>query len=177
MKKYDFSNSICALKKGKVLKMGVSTLLLIMFAIMFWIARIAIALVSQAGFNILGIVPMNLTYEIILIFITVLCLILIAKRKLLGSIIYLLSYGYYFGMDILNRVGGLASGEGMTLENTANIVVSFVGVVLAVAILLDSIVLKAKKGKPKNKKTDWFYGNEEFDRKFDERADRNEYKF
>ena len=30
---------------------------------------------------------------------------------------------------------------------------------------------------PKDKKTDWFYKNEQFDRKFDERADRNEYKF
>ena len=30
----------------------------------------------------------------------------------------------------------------------------------------------------KNKrKTDWFYKNEQFDRQFDDRADRNQYKF
>ena len=27
------------------------------------------------------------------------------------------------------------------------------------------------------KKEDWFYANEQYDRKFDERADRNQYKF
>ena len=63
------------------------------------------------------------------------------------------------------------------MENTANVFFSAIGILLAVAILLDAIVLKARKGKPKKQKTDWFYGNENFDRQFDERADRNEYKF
>ena len=29
----------------------------------------------------------------------------------------------------------------------------------------------------KNRKTDWFYGTTDYDRKFDDRADRNQYKF
>lgn len=156
--------------------MGFSTMLLIMFGVMFWISRIAVAIVTQMGTDLVGIVSWNLTYEIILIFVTVVCLILVAKRKMIGSILYLISYVYYFGTDILNRVGQLSQEGGITFENIANVSVACVGIVLAVAILFDAIVLKAKKGKPKKQKTDWFYGNKDFDRQFDERADRNEYK-
>ena len=45
--------------------------------------------------------------------------------------------------------------------------------VYPIKVLLD----KNRKAHPVDKKTDWFYKNEKFDRQFDERADRNEYKF
>lgn len=156
--------------------MKFSTMLLIMFGVMFWISRIVVAIVTQMGIDLVGIVSWNLTYEIILIFVTVVCLILIAKRKIIGSILYLILYGYYFGTDILNRVGQLSQEGGMTFENISNLFIACIGIALAIAILVDAITLKAKKGKPKKQKTDWFYGNKDFDRKFDERADRNEYK-
>ena len=35
---------------------------------------------------------------------------------------------------------------------------------------------KGKNSGGNNKKTDWFYGNKDFDRKYDERADKNQYK-
>lgn len=157
--------------------MGFSTILLVMFGVIFGISRVAIAIATQAGFDLLGIVSWNLTYEIILIFVTVVSLILIAKRKLLGSIIYLISYLLYFGYDLLSRVIILMSTERLLLENITNVLVSFVGIILAISVFLDAIVLKAKKGTPNHKKTDWFYDNKDFDRKFDDRADRNEYKF
>ena len=37
----------------------------------------------------------------------------------------------------------------------------------------DTIIFK---NNPKDKKTDWFYDNEQFDRKLDERADKNNYR-
>ena len=33
-----------------------------------------------------------------------------------------------------------------------------------------------KKANPKDKKTDWFYGTNDYEREFDERADTNQYK-
>ena len=39
-------------------------------------------------------------------------------------------------------------------------------------VLLD----KNRKAHPVDKKTVWFYKNEQYDRKFDERADRNQYR-
>ena len=40
----------------------------------------------------------------------------------------------------------------------------------------DVNVNKDKKDNPKDKKTDWFYKNEQFDREKDERADKNNYR-
>jgi len=34
-----------------------------------------------------------------------------------------------------------------------------------------------KKGSVRNKKTDWFYGTDEYERNLDDRADKNQYKF
>ena len=48
--------------------------------------------------------------------------------------------------------------------------------VLAIAVLLDLLVDKNRKLNPKDKKTDWFYKNEEYDRKLDDRADKNNYR-
>lgn len=156
--------------------MGFSTMLLMIFAVFFWMFRVTLALVSQAGFDLIGIVPANLTIEIILIFFTLVCLILIAKGKLIGPILYVLSYGYYFGLDLFSRLSTIGQA-GMALEDITNIVASALGILLSVLLLIDAITIKAKKGKTKNQQADWFFDNEQFDRKFDERADRNEYKF
>ena len=43
-------------------------------------------------------------------------------------------------------------------------------------VLLDLLMDKNRKNHPKDKKTDWFYDNEQFDRKMDERADKNNYR-
>ena len=40
----------------------------------------------------------------------------------------------------------------------------------------ESLLDKNRKLNPKDKKTDWFYQNEEFDRKLDDRADKNNYR-
>ena len=42
---------------------------------------------------------------------------------------------------------------------------------------MDIFLNKERKGSTKDKKTDWFYDNEEYTRKLDERADKNQYKF
>ena len=44
-------------------------------------------------------------------------------------------------------------------------------------VLVNDLLLdKNRKENPKDKKTDWFYKNEEFDRKLDDRADKNNYR-
>ena len=42
---------------------------------------------------------------------------------------------------------------------------------------MDIFFNKEGKGKDSDKKTDWFYTNEQYDREIDERADKNQYKF
>lgn len=59
-----------------------STWLLVMFVAMFWGFRAIVAVMSQIGQDLGGIVPFNLTMEIILLFFVLICIILIVKRKM-----------------------------------------------------------------------------------------------
>ena len=46
-----------------------STYLLVMFMFMYWVLRIAITLMAQLGKDVLGVVPINMTFEIVLLFV------------------------------------------------------------------------------------------------------------
>ena len=59
------------------------------------------------------------------------------------------------------------------LQNT---MVAAVGLVLALCVFFDLIVARVRRKDPKDKKTDWFFQEEKYDRKLDDRADKNEYK-
>ena len=154
-----------------------STWMLVMFMIMFWIFRIIVEVTTELNIEF-GFVPLNQQMEIILLFVTLLCIILVVKRKLLGALIYLLSYGMYFGVDLVNNVKMMLEPmEGPTdITIYTGTFVSLLAMILAVAVLLDMLVDKGRKANPKDKKTDWFYKNEQYDRKLDERADKNNYR-
>ena len=159
-----------------------STWLLACFMVMFWAFRVIVTLMAQLNQDFGGIVPINETLEIILLFVTLVCIILVVKRKLVGALIYLLIYGLYFGTDVFNGISMMisnsSSASASTLPATSflNLFVSFIGVILPIAVLLDMLVDKGRKNHPKDKKTDWFYTNEQFDRKLDDRADKNNYR-
>ena len=153
-----------------------STYLLVMFIIIFWMVRIAVTIMSQMGKNFLGMVPMNETFEIAILFATLLCLVLIVKRKLLGSLLYIVLHAIYFGGDITNKLNIIANNETLTLSQNVELMFSVLGIILPVAVLIDLLLDKNRKENPKDKKTDWFYQNEKFDRELDERADKNNYR-
>ena len=154
-----------------------STWMLVIFMIMFWIFRIIVTLTSELNIDI-GFVPLNSQMEIILLFVTLLSIILVVKRKIVGGLIYILSYGMYFGVDLSNNVMKLLEQSeipvGMTIYTST--FVSLLAMILAVAVLLDLLVDKSRKVNPIDKKTDWFYKNEQYDRQLDERADKNNYR-
>ncbi len=156
--------------------MALISYLITMFAGLFWIFRVVVALTMSLDVNIGFTVP-NLTEEIVMLFVTLLCLVLIVRRKLLGAILYAISYGWYFGKDILNVVIQIQNGETLNASQMLNVFVAFIAVILAISTVVDIGINKNRKGSTKDKKTDWFYKNEQFDREFDERADRNNYKF
>ena len=154
-----------------------STWLLACFMVMFWAFRAVVTLMAELHQDFGGIVPLNKTLEIILLFVVLVCIVLVVKRKMVGALIYLLSYGMYFGTDILKNVNTILEAEGQLPATTfMNLFVSFIGIILPVAILLDMLVDRNRKNNPKDKKTDWFYKNEKFDRQLDERADKNNYR-
>ncbi len=159
-----------------------STWLLACFMVMFWAFRVIVTLMAQLNQDFGGIVPINETLEIILLFVTLVCIILVVKRKLVGALIYLLIYGLYFGTDVFNGISMMISNSSsesasiLPATSFMNLFVSFIGVILPIAVLLDMLVDKGRKNHPKDKKTDWFYTNEQFDRKLDDRADKNNYR-
>ena len=154
-----------------------STWLLACFMVMFWAFRAVVTLMAELHQDFGGIVPLNKTLEIIILFVVLVCIVLVVKRKMVGALIYLLSYGMYFGTDILRNISTIIEAEGQLPATTfMNLFVSFIGIILPVAVLLDMLVDRNRKNNPKDKKTDWFYKNEKFDRQLDDRADKNNYR-
>ena len=124
----------------------------------------------------MGMVPINEPFEIAILFATLLCLVLIVKRKLIGSILYLTLHAIYFGGDITTKLSVITNNELLTISQSTELMFSIIGIILPLAVLIDLLLDKNRKLNPKDKKTDWFYKNEEFDRKLDERADKNNYR-
>lgn len=154
--------------------MSIFSLVIALFAIIFWILRIAVAFTASMGIEFI-MEPINLTAEIVLTFITFISIILIFKRSIIGALIYLLSNIGYFGYSLYN----IFVNNPQTVDvNSLNIMVSTCGVILPLIIFIDVGFSKSsKKTSNKTKKTDWYYQNDEYDRQYDERADRNQYKF
>lgn len=157
-----------------------STWMLVMFAGLFWILRIAVAVSYEMGTDLGGITPLNPTMEIVLLFLVLVCMILIVKRKIVGGLIYLLAYGMYFGGDLVIGLSNMFSeSSNITASNLGiylNTFVNLIGVIIPIAILFDLLMDKNRKANPKDKKTDWFYNNKDFDREKDDRADTNNYR-
>ncbi len=151
-----------------------STWMLVMFMVMFWVFRVIVAVMPEFGTTLGGIAPLNQNLEIILSFVVLICIVLIVRRKLIGALIYLLAYGMYFGVDVINNIQTVLNGASM--ETALNVFISIIGIILPIAVLADLLLDKGRKANPKDKKTDWFYNNEQFDRKLDERSDKNNYR-
>ena len=153
-----------------------STYLSVMFMVVFWIIRIIITLASELGKDFMGVTPINEGFEIAILFATLLCLILVVKRKMLGSLLYLTLHAIYFGGDVTEKLNIMAQNEPLTVAQSTDLIFSMIVIILPVAVLIDLLLDKNRKNNPKDKKTDWFYKNEDFDRKLDDRADKNNYR-
>ena len=149
--------------------------LVVMFAGLFWILRSVVLFTYSMGIEF-PIQPINEQAEMILLFITIICIVLIAKRKMAGGIIYLLTYLVYFGTNAFTGIFALI-GAGMDINSSLTVFVSILGIILAFIAFIDLMLDKTRKTSGGDKKTDWFYKNKDFDRKLDERADKNQYKF
>lgn len=141
----------------------------------FWLFRLVVATTYTMSIDF-GIEPLDINIEIILLFVTLFCMILIIKRSIIGALIYFVGYGLYFGTDLYNGIINIMNGQTGIMDYTS-LFISFIGVLIPFLTVMDIFLNKERKGSTKDKKTDWFFTNKEYERKFDERADRNQYKF
>ena len=147
--------------------------LTVMFMGMFWVFRVIVAYMAGNEKSFV-VTPLNLTVEIVLLFITLICIALVIKRKLIGGVIYLVSNFGYYGVYLYNSVLPIIKGNQLTVANGLNTFISFVAVILSIVVVMDLLSDKTKK--PVDKETDWFYSNKDLDRNLDDRADKNQYR-
>ena len=118
-----------------------STWLLVCFMVMYWVFRIMVALMAQMHQNFI-VQPFNATIEIILLFIVLVCLILIVKRKMAGALIYLIAYVMYFGSDVTTKITTLIEDSSqLGLNDYTALIISLIGIILRIAVLLDLLAV------------------------------------
>ena len=151
-----------------------SSWLIAMFAFMFWGVRLIGTVMYSLGSDFI-FKPSNLTMEVVLLFITFVCICFIVKRKLLASIIYLIGHFVYYGPTFFEHIMSIMNGT-LSIDGYMTTFIEFIGLMIPIAAVFDVLLDKNRKAHPTDKKTDWFYKNEEFDRKLDDRADKNNYR-
>ena len=148
--------------------------LLTFFGIVFWLFRAVATLLYQLEYEFFA-QPINTNAEIAVLFATLPCMILVVKRNIIGAAAYLGLYVAYFGTALYEAIMA-AQATGLNLVNSSNMMLIVVGVLIPFLTFLDILFNKHRTIGNGTKKGDWFYKNEAFDREFDERADRNQYK-
>ena len=148
---------------------GLISYLISFLGILFWLLRVAVAFCATMEIDF-PVKPMNLNLELVVLFISIPCFALILKRHLGGAFVYFITFAFYFGNDLYNNLTGVSSASPLT------ILMDIFGVILPLLSLIDIAINRGRFGKAEDKKTVWFYGNKEYDREFDERADRNNYR-
>ena len=155
---------------------NLSSWLLVMFIIMFWIFRIAVMLSSEYGRDFGGFIVLDRTVEIALLFITFLCVYFVIRRWFFGGLIYMVGYGYYFGGYILGNIPSIASGENLDFIVVQNVMVGIIAIMIGFFAILDILIEKIRSKNYSDNRTDWFFKNKKSDRQLDERAEKNQYK-
>ncbi len=151
-----------------------SSWLIAMFAFMFWGFRLVGTVLSSIGIEFM-FTPSNMTMEIVLLFLTFICICFMIKRKLLAAVIYLIAHFMYYGPSFASHLTQIVDGT-IDATQVMGMLFEFFALVLAIAALFDVLLDKNRKAHPTDKKTDWFYKNKAYDRKLDERADKNNYR-
>ena len=154
--------------------MSIYSYLLTILGIMFWIFRAVVTALYTCGTSFI-VEPLNATWEIALVFASIPCVILVLKRNIIGAALYVAIYVSYFGTALYNSINHVANT--LNVNGTIDLLMSIIGVVIPILTFIDILLNKNRKALVGGKNdTDWYYKNKDYDRQFDERADRNQYK-
>lgn len=149
-----------------------SSWILTIFILMFWVFRLIVAFMFNMAIDF-PIKPLDFNVEMILLFVTFFAILLILRRKLLGGIIYVIANVYYFGTYMYNFA---SASTPINMDNSVNLFVAGIALILSIAILIDLALNQDRHEGKDNKDTYWFYKDKKYDRKLDDRADKNQYR-
>lgn len=153
---------------------NLSSWLIAIFAFAFWAFRVIVTVLYSMGKELV-LIPTDMTMEIVLLFITFICICFIPKRKVLPVLIYLIAHLFYYGMYIYQNAIAIINNTA-PLNIYMDLFVALIGVIIPIAAFFDVLLDKSRKANPMDKQTDWFYKNKDYDRKLDDRADKNQYR-
>lgn len=148
--------------------------LIIMFMVMLLIFRFIVLFTTVLGIEF-PVVSSNENIEIAMLFITLLSIILFTKTKLSGAILYLASSFIYYGPEFIRLLPTALNGA-VSMDIAVQILVLMIELVIPIFAFFILLYDKKQEKNPVDKKTDFFYKNEAYDRKYDERADKNNYR-
>ncbi len=149
--------------------------LIVMLMVVLFIFRLIVVFTTTMGIEFFA-TSLNPRIEIILLFVTLPCIALIAKSKVSGTIIMIIGSIMYYGPNLFNNVLFIFNNNVVTVELILSTIISLVSVLIPIVAFFVVMFAKQQEKHPVNKKTDFFYKNEEYDRKYDERADKNNYR-
>ena len=148
--------------------------LIIMFMVMLMIFRFVVLFTTVIGIDF-PVKSTNEKIEIAMLIITLLSIILFSKTKLTGAILYLASAFIYYGPEFINLLPTAMNGVTST-DMAVQILVLMIELVIPIFAFFILLYDKKQEINPVDKKTDFFYKGEQYDRKYDERADKNNYR-
>ena len=151
-----------------------SNYLIIMLSVMLFIFRLIVVFTTTMGIEFM-VQAINVKYEIALLLVMLVSIILMSKNKLSGAIIFVISSLAYYGPSLLTQIT-FAMSNTISIEVAMEVVISLIAIVIPIFAFFIIAFAKEQEKRPVDKKTDFFYKNEAYDRKYDERADRNNYR-
>lgn len=147
--------------------------LIIMFMIMLLLFRFIVLFTTVLGIDF-PVVASNEKIEIVMLLVTLVCIILFTKTKLSGGIIYLVSSLIYYGPEFIELM--TASKTGTSIDMAIQLVALMIELVIPIFAIFILLYDKKQEINPVDKKTDFFYKGDQYDRKYDDRADKNNYR-
>lgn len=148
--------------------------LIIMFSIMLFIFRLIVVITATFAIEFM-VKPISIPYEMALLFVNIICIILMSKNKLSGAIIFVVASIAYYGPELLKIAGTMQTNQ-VSMEIATQAITSLIGIIIPIFAFFIIAFAKEQEKRPVDKKTDFFYKNDAYDREYDERADKNNYR-
>ena len=156
--------------------MSIISLMITILSVVFWLFRLVVCVAETLEINFIC-TSLNLTLEIGLLFATMLCMVFVFKRNLIGAACYMALYVSYFGTALYNTFNQVNPEQGLNVANSIDQMIAIFGIALSVLTFIDVLINKNRASfVGSHKSTDWYYTNDKYEREYDERSDRNQYR-
>lgn len=148
--------------------------LILLFSGMLFVFRMIVVITTVLGVEF-SVVSLNVPLELVLLVLTLISIILMVKTKLIGATIFLVSSLVYYVPDLINSLTNLNEVTS-TIEGNIQLIATVIGILIPLFAFFITLMAKKQQIRPVDKKTDFFYKGKQYDREYDERADKNNYR-